>query len=548
MLSMPRIRFHYAHQKASKNTGKDVWNFPHQREIPYIKKRSSTLPKARVENVQRACANKSTGFGIRSHRQRHAPQSGTISAISPSIEGNKTSILFLQLFDLKVQLSRGESMNASPYIVSNWVEPPHFYGREALSQALAHAPDRCMYVVGTRRVGKTSLLRHVTRLLRPHAIYCDLMQAASQHAGQPSLDESRLVRLLRRELSRLTSEHPALAESRSVWDQPNDELCDWLETASWRWEELGYNLTLLWDEAELLRRLPISTLMRLRALLQQSSSLRLIIGAGKGLATINELWPDHDGSPFLFGFRSFALAGLHDQEADALIRQQGLVQADDEVCAALRQHTGNQPFLLQFLCDRLYQHGQLRPLQASDLLLDPLLADLCRIDAAQLSPSEQHILSQLAQHGPLSTAALQEASQLSFEALASFIAGLQQLGYVRLEAEGWLVGNHFLATWLRNQQALSTSVSDQASMEVVAELAQAETAQQPPNAGLSEREMSVLRLLVAGLRNSEMARELIVSENTIKAHIKHIYRKLGVNDRLAAAKRYAQLRSEQKDD
>ncbi len=439
-------------------------------------------------------------------------------------------------------------MNASPYIVSNWVEPPHFYGRETLSQALANAPDRCMYVVGTRRVGKTSLLRHVTRLLRPHAIYCDLMQAASQQAGQPSLDESRLVRLLRRELGRLSAEHAALAESRPVWDQPNEELCDWLETASWRWEELGYNLTLLWDEAELLRRLPIATLMRLRALLQQSNSLRLIVGAGKGLASINELWPDHDGSPFLFGFRSFALAGLQDHEADALIRQRGQVQADDALCAELRRQTGNHPFLLQFICDRLYHNGRLRPLQDSDLLLEPLLADLCRIDCAQLSPSEQHILSQLAQHGPLGSSALQAASKLSFEALASFIAGMQQLGYVRLEGELWTIGNHFLATWLRNQQALSASVSDQASMEVVAELAQPELVHQQPNAGLSEREMSVLRLLVAGPRNSEIARELIVSENTVKAHIKHIYRKLGVNDRLSAAKRYAQLRSERKED
>jgi hypothetical protein len=64
MRSMTGIHFHYAHQKTLKNTGKDVWNFPHQREIPYIKKSSSTLAKARVENVQRACANTSTGFGI----------------------------------------------------------------------------------------------------------------------------------------------------------------------------------------------------------------------------------------------------------------------------------------------------------------------------------------------------------------------------------------------------------------------------------------------------------------------------------------------------
>jgi hypothetical protein len=61
---MRGMLFHYAHRKTLKIADKDVWNFPLMREIPYIKKSSSTLPKARVSNMQRACANKSTGFGI----------------------------------------------------------------------------------------------------------------------------------------------------------------------------------------------------------------------------------------------------------------------------------------------------------------------------------------------------------------------------------------------------------------------------------------------------------------------------------------------------
>ncbi len=51
---------------------------------------------------------------------------------------------------------------------------------------------------------------------------------------------------------------------------------------------------------------------------------------------------------------------------------------------------------------------------------------------------------------------------------------------------------------------------------------------------LSEREQTVLRLLAAGMRNSEIARELIVSPNTVKAHIKQIYRNLGASDRVQA--------------
>jgi LuxR family maltose regulon positive regulatory protein len=55
----------------------------------------------------------------------------------------------------------------------------------------------------------------------------------------------------------------------------------------------------------------------------------------------------------------------------------------------------------------------------------------------------------------------------------------------------------------------------------------------PPEA-LSPQELRVLRLLVAGLSNAEIARELVVSNNTVKTHVKSIYRKLGVTSRREA--------------
>jgi LuxR family maltose regulon positive regulatory protein len=51
---------------------------------------------------------------------------------------------------------------------------------------------------------------------------------------------------------------------------------------------------------------------------------------------------------------------------------------------------------------------------------------------------------------------------------------------------------------------------------------------------LSPQELRVLRLLVAGQTNPDIAQELVVSVNTVKAHIKNLYRKLGVSSRVAA--------------
>jgi LuxR family maltose regulon positive regulatory protein len=58
---------------------------------------------------------------------------------------------------------------------------------------------------------------------------------------------------------------------------------------------------------------------------------------------------------------------------------------------------------------------------------------------------------------------------------------------------------------------------------------------------LSERELEVLRLLAAGLSYREIAEELYVSINTVKAHAKNIYSKLGVHGRMQAAQRAQEL-------
>lgn len=59
-----------------------------------------------------------------------------------------------------------------------------------------------------------------------------------------------------------------------------------------------------------------------------------------------------------------------------------------------------------------------------------------------------------------------------------------------------------------------------------------------PNApipNLSEREMEVLRLIVEGKSNNEIAKALYLSPNTIKTHVRGIMNKLAVDDRVQAA-------------
>jgi DNA-binding NarL/FixJ family response regulator len=52
---------------------------------------------------------------------------------------------------------------------------------------------------------------------------------------------------------------------------------------------------------------------------------------------------------------------------------------------------------------------------------------------------------------------------------------------------------------------------------------------------LSEREREVLAMVAEGLPNKLIARELAISEKTVKAHLTNVYREIGVTDRTQAA-------------
>jgi DNA-binding NarL/FixJ family response regulator len=65
----------------------------------------------------------------------------------------------------------------------------------------------------------------------------------------------------------------------------------------------------------------------------------------------------------------------------------------------------------------------------------------------------------------------------------------------------------------------------------------AQPAGEPPRAALTPREREVLALVAHGLSNKRIARELAVSEKTVKTHVGHVLAKLGAADRTEAAVR-----------
>ena len=58
---------------------------------------------------------------------------------------------------------------------------------------------------------------------------------------------------------------------------------------------------------------------------------------------------------------------------------------------------------------------------------------------------------------------------------------------------------------------------------------------------ISERELEILALITQGLKNQEIADQLIISLNTVLYHTKNLYGKLGVNKRALAIARAREL-------
>jgi ATP/maltotriose-dependent transcriptional regulator MalT len=58
---------------------------------------------------------------------------------------------------------------------------------------------------------------------------------------------------------------------------------------------------------------------------------------------------------------------------------------------------------------------------------------------------------------------------------------------------------------------------------------------------LSERELEVLTLVAAGKSNLEIAGQLFVTVDTVKKHLTHIFRKLGVRSRTQAVAQAREL-------
>lgn len=341
-------------------------------------------------------------------------------------------------------------MPTAPFVVGQWVRDQKFYGRRAILGELLDGPRHCVWLLGTRRIGKTSVLKQLEHLAlaEPQRRLFPLFWDFQGSEGIDDLHQSFEDALIDA-LDRLGALGITLGQLRG------DDLLATLANLRRELKARELTLLLLGDEVEelvsiyeqdprFLRRLRRALLSPENIRTVFASTIRLWKLAAEGATT----------SPFLAGFTPpLPLRGLADEEARALICQTQLPQEvrprfAEATVEAIRSRCHNHPYLLQLLSERTLELGDLA--RATEALAnDPMARFFFGTDLAMLSELERRILSVLEGRAEATAEVIADQIELGSGSLQGSLARLELLGFVaRSNAGGFAIPNPFFQRWL----------------------------------------------------------------------------------------------------
>lgn len=342
----------------------------------------------------------------------------------------------------------------NPYVTGAFVTGQKHYGREELVDYLLHGESTAYWVIGNRRIGKTSLLRQLEARASSEGrlipLYwdmqgCDTFVSLGQYLADAIRDQMHRIE--------------PLGLPKSAFAQPDGfKLLGALRRAASR---TGVVLLLLCDETEVLieiaRRAPKS-MQRLHRDLTAGGSLRVVATSTRAIYQLHDICASWPTSPFLAGFDlSQALGSLTPQSAHALVIQsqsQEQVGAASEVIEAVCDYANNHPYLLQFLCSRLFEEqGRLRPVTPDDLEVDAGLRGFFNIDFRSLTNADREVVWAIHKAGVVAEEELRDAVTEGQADLHQRLHDLERLGYLRRVYGRIAIGNQFLANWLSTEHA-----------------------------------------------------------------------------------------------
>ena len=359
---------------------------------------------------------------------------------------------------------------ANPYIVGTAVMGDQFYGREALIDKVLGGGRDCFSLMGNRRIGKTSFLRHLEFLVKEHpsnfiGVYWDLQGCHTEDDVTEQLKNGLFE--AEEGLGAVGIDYDELEDSENLFT-----LLRLLKRGVISAQK---KLLLLVDEAESLIEIgenDKALLGKLRSVMQDAAFVRTILCGSRCLSEVSRI--ELDGSDFLDGFEPVLfVSSLTDADADALIAQsqtgQGL-QVSNEMATEIKEKTNRHPYLIQSICLYLYDHEMSLP-KAYDYVMQQGMAEKAFADDYRyLSPIEKGILMQIYQGGSVTLSQIQQELSLDTDVTKQFLFVLEACGYIKPVGEDYRIANYFFAQWLKSNQArlkeITSVVSDAAMQEI----------------------------------------------------------------------------------
>jgi DNA-binding NarL/FixJ family response regulator len=170
--------------------------------------------------------------------------------------------------------------------------------------------------------------------------------------------------------------------------------------------------------------------------------------------------------------------------------------------------------------------GQEAIQKAQELMPDVVLMDVKMPRRSGIEATEQ--LKDLLPHVKILMLTISDEEADLYDAIKAGASG-----YLLKEISIDEVADAVRSVWA-GQSRISPSMASKLLAEFAAMSRRAEERQQFPAPRLTDREMDVLKLVAKGLNNRDIAKELFISENTVKNHIRNILEKLHLHSRMEA--------------
>ncbi len=352
-------------------------------------------------------------------------------------------------------------MALNPFVVGQWVRGSRFYGRSAEIEEALEGPRSWIWLLGTRRVGKTSLLRQMELVAaeanprRYFPLFWDFQGAASAEELHGTFREGL------RDAEERLEEIGLGADSLQGKD-----LFESLGLLKRALRARALTPLLLCDEVEELiqiNRNDPSLLRKLRRTLQTGDELRSVLASTIRLWALADM--RGDTSPFLHGFAPpIPISRLSDEDARALIRQEKLPDSKRPAIGAsavetIRSRSDNHPYLMQLVAKRYLELEDLEE-AIEQVAADQMVSYFFSVDFEMLSKVQREVLRVVAESSVASSDSILQRISTDPGELSSVLLSMEQLGYIRRNPERQFeLTNFFFRRWFKERPDSRAPVS-----------------------------------------------------------------------------------------